>query len=91
MKFTNMYVEGQWITITKNGQGTAPSDVGLVCRIAKIYEEGKSPARYKHYTIEIDRDKEGNRDRYLAITVIRHATPEEIQKNEAIINNYAIY
>jgi hypothetical protein len=53
-----MYVEGQWIAITKNGQGTAPSDVGLVCRIAKIYEEGKSPARYKHYTIEIDRDKE---------------------------------
>lgn len=84
------FKEGDLVVITSSGYGTSPKDKGLICRIHKIYEKGKSPAKFASYTVKIDRDKDGNNDRYLDPAALRHATPEE-GGTAVVINNYQIY
>lgn len=84
------FKEGDLVVITSSGYGTSLDDKGLICRIDKIYKLGKSPAKFANYTIKIDRDKEGNGDRYLDPAALRHATPEE-GGIPIVINDYQIY
>ena len=81
IKSTNMEKEhnfkvGDVVVITDNGGGTSKKDVGLTCQIVSVYTRASTPSKYG-YIIEIDRDKEGNSDRYLSPNYIRLATPDE--------------
>jgi len=78
---------GDYVVITHNGRGTSPNDIGLFCQIVKDDYINKE---YPDYTIEIDRDKIGNRDRYCGPSVLRLATYEEIIKNVKTLT-YEIY
>lgn len=78
---------GDYVIITNSRSGTALEDIGLFCRIVSTTA---IPRTFNSYTIEIDRDKKGNNDRFLAPCVLRLATQEEISDNTEIIN-YEIY
>jgi energy-coupling factor transporter ATP-binding protein EcfA2 len=67
---------GDTVVIKESGHGTSAKDVGLVCKIAKIHD--KCPVKgFTSYVVEIDRDKEGNHDRYTTLKAFRHATTAE--------------
>jgi len=79
--------KGDYVIITARGSGTSKKDIGLFCQIVRTdHVHGWC----SYYNIEIDRDKVGNRDRYLAENVLRLATPEEIFQNVKQ-PNYEIY
>ncbi len=85
---------GDVVIIIDNGGGTSKADIGLTCRIEEIYTQETTPAKFKKYTVKIDRDKEGNHDRFLSPNYIRLATPEEtlvFLGETPVYNNYSIY
>lgn len=68
---------GEWVVIIRSGCGTSRDDIGLVCKvISNNVDEHRRP--YKGYNIEINRDKKGNRDRYMGTNCLRKALTHEI-------------
>ena len=65
---------GDYVVIKDYGYGTHESDINMFCKIVKTDAKGCCDS----YTIEIDRDKRGNKDRFLDPRCLRHATSKEI-------------
>lgn len=76
-QYNNKFNVGDWVVITDSGGGTNPKDIEMIC---KIVSTNATKGLLPEYTIEIDRDKIGNQDRFLDPCYIRKATLEEIER-----------